>query len=104
MVAPQNYLKFEELMKNILLLGAGKIGEVIAALLGSTGDYMVTAADNSDDNLKKIKVSGNVETLRLNFSDHEKLKQALAGKFAVISVSMKPGATELTNTSRPASS
>ncbi len=40
MVAPQNYLKFEELMKNILLLGAGKIGEVIAALLGGAGVYL----------------------------------------------------------------
>ena len=32
-------------MKNILLLGAGKIGEMIASLLSSSGDYEVTVAD-----------------------------------------------------------
>jgi saccharopine dehydrogenase-like NADP-dependent oxidoreductase len=85
MVAPQNYLKFEELMKNILLLGAGKIGEVIAALLAGTGDYKVTVADNSDDHLKKIKVSNNVVTLRLDFSNCDALADAMKGKFAVIS-------------------
>ncbi|MCH7630328.1 MAG: saccharopine dehydrogenase NADP-binding domain-containing protein [Proteobacteria bacterium] len=72
-------------MKNILLLGAGKIGETIAALLGATGDYQVTVADNRDKNLKKVKVSGNVETLRLDFSNCDALVGAMKGKFAVIS-------------------
>ena len=32
-------------MKKILVIGAGKIGSTIAALLGSAGDYAVTLAD-----------------------------------------------------------
>jgi len=72
-------------MKNVLLLGAGKIGEVIAALLGETGDYKVTVADFSSDNLKKIKSRKNVETLVLDFSDQDQLKAAMADKYAVMS-------------------
>ena len=38
-------------MKDILLLGAGKIGEMISELLGACGDYRVTVADMSEDRL-----------------------------------------------------
>jgi len=72
-------------MKNILLLGAGKIGEVIVALLAGTGDYRVAVADKSKAHLKKIKAGKNVETLVLDFADKDALVTAMEGKFAVIS-------------------
>jgi saccharopine dehydrogenase-like NADP-dependent oxidoreductase len=34
-------------MKNIVLVGAGKIGSMIAELLGSSGDFSVTVVDRS---------------------------------------------------------
>ena len=49
-------------MKSILLLGAGKMGEMIAALLSTSGDYEVTVADFSKEILTKFKNKTNVET------------------------------------------
>ena len=34
-------------MKNVLIVGAGKIGQVAAELLAHTGEYQVTLADRS---------------------------------------------------------
>ena len=34
-------------MKNIVIVGAGKIGSMIAELLGGSGDYAVTVVDRS---------------------------------------------------------
>lgn len=72
-------------MNNILLLGAGKIGEMITALLAGTGDYHVTVADISERSLGRIKVGPQVATLKLDISDAEALATAMAGKFAVLS-------------------
>lgn len=72
-------------MKKILLLGAGKIGEMITFLLSQTGDYEVTVADISEANLKKIPSADNVKTLALDISNSDKLVDAMQGKFAVLS-------------------
>ena len=72
-------------MKNILLLGGGKIGEMIAALLATSGDYAVTVADNSKANLAKFSGQKNVETLSLDFSSNGNVTKAMAGKFAAVS-------------------
>ena len=34
-------------MKDVVVIGAGKIGATIAGLLAATGDYQVTLADRS---------------------------------------------------------
>jgi 2-polyprenyl-6-methoxyphenol hydroxylase-like FAD-dependent oxidoreductase len=34
-------------MKDVVVIGAGKIGACVAGLLASTGDYQVTLADRS---------------------------------------------------------
>lgn len=34
-------------MKNVVIVGAGKIGGAIARMLAATGDYAVTVADRS---------------------------------------------------------
>ena len=72
-------------MKNILLLGAGKIGEMIVALLAPTGDYVVTVADNDKKNLAKFSGQKNVETLALDISNSSDVVAAMKGKFAALS-------------------
>lgn len=72
-------------MTDILLLGAGKIGEVIAYLLGETGDYTVTAADVNTDNLARLRDFKNASALVLDLTDHDALLKAMDGKFAVLS-------------------
>jgi 3-hydroxyacyl-CoA dehydrogenase len=36
-------------MKNVVVIGAGKIGATVAGLLASTGGYQVTLADRSPE-------------------------------------------------------
>ena len=67
-------------MKQILLLGGGIIGEMIADLLASSGDYTVTVADNSKKNLEKFSGQKNIETLARN---HVNIQKYLEGKQVV---------------------
>jgi saccharopine dehydrogenase-like NADP-dependent oxidoreductase len=41
-------------MKDVVVIGAGKIGVPIAGLLASTGDYKVTLADRSPEVLGRL--------------------------------------------------
>ena len=41
-------------MKNVVVIGAGKIGATVAGLLASTGDYQVTLADRSPEVLDSL--------------------------------------------------
>ncbi len=78
-------------MKDILIIGGGKIGETIARFLSTTGDYALTVADRSRDVLARL--SGELaddKTIRplvLDASDAKALKDAMAGRFAVINAS-----------------
>jgi saccharopine dehydrogenase-like NADP-dependent oxidoreductase len=72
-------------MKNILVIGSGNIGEMVAALLGGTGDYAVTLTDMSAEVLARVASAPNVTTNPLDVMDDAALSAALAGKFAVIS-------------------
>lgn len=72
-------------MKKIMVVGAGKIGSAIAALLGSTPDYAVTVADSSQAALAGIKTGPRVHGLRLDITDPVALRAALAGQYAVLS-------------------
>ena len=40
-------------MKQIVVVGAGKIGSMIAELLGGSGDYAVTVVDRSQQQLDR---------------------------------------------------
>ena len=77
--------------KDILLLGGGKIGAMIAELLSNSGnyggdnDYRVTIGDISEDALKKVERNDRLDVLKLDVTKPAALKQALAGKFAVLS-------------------
>jgi saccharopine dehydrogenase-like NADP-dependent oxidoreductase len=72
-------------MKKILVIGAGKIGSTIAALLDSAGDYAVTLADASQAALASVKAGPSVELQTLDVTDPLPLRAALAGHFAVLS-------------------
>lgn len=81
-------------MKNILIIGAGKIGAVVADLLGHAqaaggGAYRVTLADRSAQLLAEFDTrpqrAPRVSTLMLDVTDRAALRAALAEKFAVLS-------------------
>src|SRR5690349_9045927 len=73
-------------MHRVLLLGAGKIGRMIARLLVDTGDYDVVVGDSSRDALELIasRIVG-VKTVQVNVESSEELAKALAGRDTVIS-------------------
>lgn len=72
-------------MKEIVVIGAGKIGQTIADMLGSTGDYRVTVADRSEAQLSSIRTSATVSTRKVDIADREALSVLLEGRFAVLS-------------------
>jgi saccharopine dehydrogenase-like NADP-dependent oxidoreductase len=77
--------------RNILVIGAGKIGQVIAALLAASGDYTVTVADREASALHHLPeamdaaTAGRVTPLLLDVHDGAALRRAMAGHFAVLS-------------------
>ena len=75
--------------KNILVIGAGKIGQVVADLLAGSGDYAVTLADRDAGALDALAAAAppasKVQRLALDVADAAALKRALAGQFAVLS-------------------
>ena len=71
-------------MRNVIVIGAGKIGATIADMLAASGDYRVAVADHSAEALAQVGQPG-VETLRLDLADEAAVAAALAGRFAVLS-------------------
>ncbi|MFI4932528.1 MAG: saccharopine dehydrogenase family protein [Burkholderiales bacterium] len=72
-------------MKQILIVGAGKIGQVAADLLAHCGDYQVTLADQSLAALRAVPAAPRLQTQLLDVADAAALEQALRGRFAVLS-------------------
>lgn len=72
-------------MKDIVVIGAGKIGSAIARLLTECGDYRVTVADHSREQLDRIEAHPALSTAVVNIEDSADLEKLLAGKFAVLS-------------------
>jgi saccharopine dehydrogenase-like NADP-dependent oxidoreductase len=72
-------------MKEIVIVGAGKIGGTIANLLANTGDYRVTVVDRAQAQLDALDVSPLVVTRRIEIAEEGALEKILAGKFAVLS-------------------
>ena len=72
-------------MKEVAIVGAGKIGSMIAELLGSAGDYRVTVLDRSAEQLARLETAAPIQTVQLDVQDVEALTKALDGKFAVLS-------------------
>ena len=76
---------------SILVIGGGKIGSVVAALLAQSAGplrYRVTVADRSAEALAELKREtphADLDTLVLDVHDPAALRAALHGKFAVLS-------------------
>ena len=71
--------------KKILLIGGGKIGEAIAALLSDTPDFALMVADHSEDALARLKkIHDGVEPRHLDASDYDSIVEAATGKFAIL--------------------
>ncbi len=72
-------------MRKVLLLGAGKIGRMIARFLSNSGDYDVLVGDAEPAALSRIREVADVETMQLNADDAGQLTRALEGRKAVLS-------------------
>ena len=72
-------------MHRVLLLGAGKIGRMIARLLVDSGDYDVLVGDSSPEALDLIASRIRVSTVRVDVESASDLAAALAGRDTVIS-------------------
>ena len=72
-------------MKNVVIIGAGKIGATIAELLASSGDYRVTVADRSAAQLRALDERPAIETALVDIEDAEALDALLSGRFAALS-------------------
>ena len=72
-------------MRKVLLLGAGKIGRAIAALLGHSGDYTIRVGDIDEVALERVWGQPRVELERVDVSDHDALCAAMSGCDDVIS-------------------
>ncbi|HSZ12399.1 MAG TPA: saccharopine dehydrogenase family protein [Rhizomicrobium sp.] len=72
-------------MKNVMLVGGGKIGVAIAEFLSATGDYRVTVADRDPASLARMPQHKNVETRQVEISDSKEFVRAVEGHDIVLS-------------------
>jgi saccharopine dehydrogenase-like NADP-dependent oxidoreductase len=70
-------------MHKILILGAGRIGTSMAALLQGTGEYQVTIGDVNPAALAAVDVPG-VQTRAVDSTDSHALAEAMKGQGAVV--------------------
>src|SRR5262245_49443627 len=71
-------------MKDIVIVGAGKIGSTIARLLADTGDYRLTIVDRAAVQLLHVETSDRIRTEVMEITG-EALLSVLAGSYAVLS-------------------
>jgi saccharopine dehydrogenase-like NADP-dependent oxidoreductase len=69
-------------MRKVAVVGAGKIGSTVAAMLAGTGDYEVLVIDGSAAALAEVPPS--IARSVLAIDDHKLLAEHLAGRFAVV--------------------
>ncbi|MFO0906157.1 MAG: saccharopine dehydrogenase NADP-binding domain-containing protein [Pirellulales bacterium] len=72
-------------MTNVLLLGAGTIGRMIAKLLVESGDYRVRVGDTDAEGLRRLGQRLGVETQVVDASSPEQLASAAQGQQVVVS-------------------
>ena len=72
-------------MKDVVIIGGGKIGSAIALMLADSGAYKITVADRNEAQLASIDRHPAISTAVVDISDKAALDAALAGKFAVLS-------------------
>ncbi len=72
-------------MHQIAVIGAGKIGSMIAELLVGSRDYAVTVVDRSQEQLDRLETTGAVARVAADITRGDTLQRVLAGKYAVLS-------------------
>lgn len=72
-------------MKEVALIGAGKIGCAIATMLADAGDYNVMVIDRNGERLAEIDCHPAISSVMLDIANQANLVAALKGKFAVLS-------------------
>ena len=70
--------------KDVVVIGAGKIGATVAGLLASTNDYQITLVDRSPEVLGRIDPKERIHIAIADVDDSSKLVDVLNGQFAVI--------------------
>jgi saccharopine dehydrogenase-like NADP-dependent oxidoreductase len=74
----------ERFMKDVIVIGAGKIGSTIASLLASTGDYQITLADRSAEILGRLDRNEHIRCVTADVENSSELVDLLNGQFAVL--------------------
>ncbi|MGO9514978.1 MAG: saccharopine dehydrogenase NADP-binding domain-containing protein [Steroidobacteraceae bacterium] len=72
-------------MKSIVIVGAGKIGSMIAELLAGCGDYAVTVVDRSQQQLDRLETAVAITRIAADVTQAGVLQRILEGKFALLS-------------------
>src|SRR5262245_23289724 len=72
-------------MHRVLLLGAGKIGRMIARFLMDSGDYDVLVGDSLDSALERISKLTSARTMHVDATDDNHLRAAMTGIDTVVS-------------------
>jgi saccharopine dehydrogenase-like NADP-dependent oxidoreductase len=72
-------------MHRVLLLGAGKIGRMIARFLMDSGDYQLVVGDVCDTALKRVAKLTGADTRRIDAANPADLADAMQGMNTVIS-------------------
>jgi saccharopine dehydrogenase-like NADP-dependent oxidoreductase len=72
-------------MERIAIVGAGKIGSMIAELLVRSGDYAVTVIDRSEAALNRLETAATVTKVAADITQGDTLRKILDGKYAVLS-------------------
>src|SRR5262245_5582801 len=84
--SPPNLRLLLSLMSHrVLLLGAGKIGRMIARFLMDSGDYDLAVGDVNDAALKRIAKLTGADARRIDASNADELVAAMQGFQTVIS-------------------
>jgi len=71
-------------MKNVMLVGGGKIGVAIAGFLSGTGDYRMTVVDRDEDSLARMP-KDNVERRKVVIDNPRALAEEIKGHDVVLS-------------------
>jgi saccharopine dehydrogenase-like NADP-dependent oxidoreductase len=71
-------------MKDVVVIGAGKIGSTIAEMLASTGDYQIALADRSAEVLSRLDRNERIRCVTADVEDSSELVHLLNGQFAVL--------------------
>jgi saccharopine dehydrogenase-like NADP-dependent oxidoreductase len=72
-------------MHPVVVVGAGKIGSMIAELLASSRDYAVTVIDRSQQQLDRLETAATVTRVAADITNAEALRSILEGQYAVLS-------------------